>query len=92
MSIEDLIRRYEGAAHAIQSAISYNPDKKAQEPKHLRVGIDIRKAEHAGLVRLLVEKGTFTNDEYLEAVVVAMEEEAEFQAEQCAHAIRSSTR
>lgn len=87
MSSKDLVKKYEEHAHAMQTAIAYNPDKRAQEPKHLRVGIDLRKAEHAGLVNLLIAKGVFTQEEYLEAIVVSTEVEAEFQADACAHAM-----
>lgn len=75
---------YEKHAHAVQTAIGFNPDKKALEPKHLRVGIDMSKADMAGLVTLLIEKGVFTKDEYLAAITQSAEAEVEFQKQSLA--------
>ena len=70
---------YEKHAHTVQTAIAYNPDAKALEPKHLRVGIDMSKADQAGLARLLIDKGVFTEAEYVEAITQSAKEEAERQ-------------
>jgi len=32
--------RYNKAAHAMQSGVAFSKDKKEQDPKHLRVGIN----------------------------------------------------
>jgi hypothetical protein len=73
--------RYLSAGHKIQSAIAFLMNfparYSAQEPKHLRVGVDTLKAEQAGLADLLIAKGVFTKDEYAEAVTRAVEVEAE---------------
>lgn len=67
--------RYLAAAHAVQSGVKYDPDSASQEPKHLRTGIDLMKAEQAGLVDLLIRKGVFTRVEYHEAMADAVETE-----------------
>lgn len=87
----DITNRYERAAHALQSAIkveqeldraepntlpSMVPDTSSGSPKHLRVGLDLRAADHVALVRLLMATGVITEAEYLEAVTVATEQEA----------------
>lgn len=71
------IRRYEEVAHAVQSgvAMEMNVNPKPTEPKHLRVGVNMSKVDHAALVALLVEKGLFTDEEYTAALVKAVEEE-----------------
>lgn len=73
----DLGLTYEQAAHGVQTAIAHdmNLGRKATEPKHMRVGIDMQKAETAGLVSLLIAKGVFTMDEYLEAMRLAANSE-----------------
>jgi hypothetical protein len=81
------VERYEAVIHAVQTAIaailySNAPAAKRQaerfrDPKHLRVGLDARAADQEGLARLLIAKGVFTEDEYLEAVACSMEREAE---------------
>lgn len=82
-----LQERYVRAMHALQSAIAtimYSGKPAAREkaerfrsPKHLRVGLDARAADHCALARMLINKGIFTEEEYMEAMVKSMEEEAE---------------
>lgn len=69
----DLGLSYEQAAHGIQTAIAYDMErgKKATEPKHMRTGIDLSKADMAGLIMLLIAKGVFTSEEYFEALRLA---------------------
>lgn len=67
--------RYNQLAHAIQSAVKFHPDKKGQEAKHLRVGVDLRAVEHSALATVLMRKGIITEREYYEGLVDAMEEE-----------------
>ena len=69
--------RYYAAAHRVQTAIAYGVASKAMEPKHLRTGIDMSKAEMAGLATLLIAKGVFTLEEYTEAMANAVEHEAD---------------
>jgi hypothetical protein len=69
------------AGHRIQTAIalliSADADYQAAAPKHLRVGVDTSKSDMKGLADLLIEKGVFTKDEYIAAITVACEEEAD---------------
>lgn len=66
-------------AKQVQTAIGFRPNKKMLEPKHLRVGIDMSKADMKGLVELLIAKGVFTADEYMAAVTKSAADEAELQ-------------
>jgi hypothetical protein len=73
-------KRYLDAAHAMQTGVAFlmnspEDDSKETEPKHLRVGINAAMADQDGLVTLLIEKGVFTQEEYLEAVADSMERE-----------------
>ncbi len=45
--------------------------------KHLRVGNNARAVDQLALVELLIARGVFTADEYVEAVAVSMEKEAD---------------
>lgn len=78
---------YTRYGHMVQSAIAFNPDKKLLEPKHLRVGIDMSKADMKGLVTLLIEKGVFTKEEYLDAITQSAKEEVEFQKKTLAQSL-----
>lgn len=73
--------RYVNAAHRIQTAIGFlmnvGPRFAPTETKHLRVGIDLGKADQAGLVTLLMKKGLFTAEEYRDAIADAAEQEAD---------------
>lgn len=79
----DLGLTYEEAAHGVQSVIAHemglaaalNSRHGATEPKHLRVGVDMRAADAAGLARLLIDKGLFTLEEYIEYMRLAANEE-----------------
>lgn len=68
--------RYERAAHRVQTAVAFNPDRPSDQYKDLRTGLDMRAADAAGLATLLIAKGVFTLEEYLEAVADAAEREA----------------
>lgn len=70
---------YEEAAHAVQSgiAVQMQSDSKFIEPKHLRVGIDLTKVDQCALARLLMEKGIFTEAEYIEAIRIATIDEVQ---------------
>lgn len=70
--------RYTDALHKVQTAIAtlIGMGDTLAEPKHLRVGLDARAADHAGLVNLLIAKKVFTIKEYLEAIEASAEAEA----------------
>lgn len=72
-----MTKRYEAAAHAMQSGVAMEMNHKLQptEPKHLRVGINAAMADHCGLVKLLIAKGVITDAEYLDAIAESMEAE-----------------
>lgn len=66
--LKDLGLTYKEAAHGVQSHIAYGIQigEHATEPKHLRLGIDMEKADTLGLVCLLMDKGVITPEEYHE--------------------------
>lgn len=70
---------YEQACHAMQSGVAFEMerDPKPTEPKHLRVGVNSALVNDEALVQLLIAKGIITQDEYLEALRVAMNEEVD---------------
>ena len=76
-TIRGLLERYKQLAHAIQSGIVFRKDQTDMEPKHLRTGIDLTKVDHAALVRLLMHKGIFTEEEYYNALVESAEREVD---------------
>ena len=73
------MERYVAAAHAMQSgvAVMMTRDGRSTSPKHLRVGINSALCNHAALVRLLIAKGLFTQEEYTKEVADEMEREKE---------------
>jgi hypothetical protein len=72
---------YEKAGHRIQTALailwSNDPGLSLTQPKHMRTGIDLSKSDMGGLASLLIAKGVFTKDEYVEAITKAAEQEAD---------------
>jgi len=90
MQFRDLNLTYEQAAHGVQTAIKYDMTMKGMNTdsrgllnycKHLRVGIDMSKADMAGLATLLIRKGFFTEAEYVEAMRQSANEELALQNE-----------
>jgi hypothetical protein len=75
--LAQLIERYERAAHRVQTALAYMPDHQNMTPKHMRVGIDMSKADMGGLATLLIEKGLITKEEYILAITESAEREAD---------------
>lgn len=71
------MKEYIRHAHAVQTAVEFNPDKTSQSPKHLRVGLNMSKADMAGLAKLLIAKGVFTLEEYETAIVNSAADEVE---------------
>jgi hypothetical protein len=78
-AMKDLDLTYVEALHGVQTAILYdmhnNEEHKATEPKHLRVGVDMSKSDMLGLVSLLMDKGVITEEEYLEYIRLAANQE-----------------
>lgn len=76
---ETMEARYERAMHRGQSAIAFllSLGSDMANPKHLRVGLNGAMADHGSLVRLLVQKGVITHDEYMTALVEGTEKEAD---------------
>lgn len=85
MTREDFMTRYEAAAHKVQTAIGFLIEHEkafgvrfaSVEPKHMRTGIDLTKADQGSLTGLLIKKGLITEDELFEALAEGMEREAE---------------
>ena len=73
--------RYVKAAWRVSRAVVGRRGAPDQTRPQLRAGLDLSKSDHAGLVTLLVEKGVFTMEEYLEAIAKQAEEEADMQEE-----------
>jgi hypothetical protein len=65
--------------HAMQSGVaqSMHTGKRdpGTEPKHLRVGVNNALVEASAIVKVLVDKGIFTPDEYFRAVNDLLKEE-----------------
>lgn len=69
--------RYLAAAHAMQSGVvaKMRIDPGETTPKHLRVGVNSSMVQNGALVKLLIEKGVFTEAEWFAALADAMEAE-----------------
>lgn len=80
MSIKENSQRYMAAAHAMQSGVAMEinqrgPSLAAADAKHLRVGINSAMVEHSAVVKLLMDNGVFTEEEYYAALADMMEKE-----------------
>ncbi len=73
--------RYVAAAHAVQSGVKADMETDTSGhaggtvPKHLRVGLNNVMSDHGSLADLLIRKGVFTEDEYLNAIADGIERE-----------------
>jgi len=86
MKMVDLGLTYEEAAHAMQSGVAqvmnFPGGGLATEPKHLRVGVNSALVDQQAVAQLLIDKGVFTEEEYLEYVRLAMNDEVNRYQEQ----------
>lgn len=75
--LDELAKELASLQHAVQSgvAMKIKYDGLSIRPKQLRVGVNSALVFNAALVRLLVDKGVFTQEEYAEAAVQEMAEE-----------------
>lgn len=80
--LDDLQRRYLAAAHAVQAgvAMELNDDPpsnsaSAASPKMLRTGVNLAMVQQGALVRLLIQKGLITEEEYFTELVAGVEDE-----------------
>ena len=69
--------KYVNLAHAVQTGIAscIAVGWSGATPKHLRVGIDTSKSDQGALVKLLIEKGVITEDEYGRVLLEGLENE-----------------
>ncbi len=80
---ETYIKRYTAAMHAVQTGVTIRMNKgnlnesHETDPKHLRVGVNSALIDSAAVVKLLIEKGIITENEYF----LALAEQAEFEAQ-----------
>lgn len=69
--------RYFHAAHAMQTGVALwmnmEPGESETTPKHLRVGVNSSMVSDAALTKLLIEKGIFTQEEFMKALADQME-------------------
>lgn len=70
-------KKYVKLAHAMQTGIAscIAVGWTGATQKHLRVGIDTSKSDHGALVKLLLEKGVITEEEYGRALLEGLENE-----------------
>ena len=83
----ELQNRYAAAAHAMQSATALQIERlgergAAADPKHLRVGVNSAMVDGGAMAELLVKKGLITDLEYLEAITLGMEREAQIRGQE----------
>lgn len=76
MTVEDQ-DRYARALHAMQSGVAAEMQHlpAPTEPKHLRVGVNSSMISDAAVVKLLIDKGVFTQDEFEAAMADSAEAE-----------------
>jgi hypothetical protein len=69
--------RYLSALHAMQSGVAamMNIDSADTQPKHLRVGINSALVSNGAIVKLLIDKGLFTEAEWMKVMADEMETE-----------------
>lgn len=77
MSLEEKKAKYAALLHAMQTGVAYEieRDNRSATPKHLRVGINAAMSDHGALVKLLMDKGIISEDEYFDALIEMMERE-----------------
>lgn len=62
--------------HAMQSGVAFTMGPSVEDPKHLRVGINVSMVEHGALVQTLVEAGVIDYEKYVDNKIELMKKEA----------------
>lgn len=75
--IARVFAEYQALLHGVQTGIGYRleHDKRLADPKHLRTGIDSAMVSDAAIVKLLIDKGVFTELEFVTALRDKAQEE-----------------
>lgn len=70
-------KRYEAAAHAMQSGVAQKMviDSHETDPKHLRTGVNSAMVSDKAIANLLINKGIITKAEYINELANCMEDE-----------------
>ena len=83
--------KYLALYHAMQSGVAYMMGKSEEcSPKHLRVGVNSAMVEHGALIKLMIDKGIITMDEYEKYLVEFMEREVKSYEDQLGKALGSN--
>lgn len=79
MSLNEKKQRYQQLMRAMQSGVAASLELGSDEatPKHLRVGVNAAMSEQGALASLMIEKGLFTEEEYLDALIEYAEREVD---------------
>lgn len=74
-----ILAEYHTLCHAMQTGVAFEQSHGGHDgtPKHLRVGVNTCKCDHAALVCLLVDKGIINRKEYFTAMREMMRREVE---------------
>ncbi len=85
MTLDEKKQKYAALCHAMQTGVAFTMEpgdginllSKECTPKHLRVGVNSAMVDSSALARLLMAKGVFTEEEYFDALIAAMQEEVD---------------
>jgi hypothetical protein len=74
---EEFLAEYTRLAHAVQSGVAFDHGAGSQDgtPKHLRTGLNCVMADLGSVVKLLLDKGVITKDEYFAAILDGLRRE-----------------
>lgn len=76
--MKELFDKYMALVHAVQTGVKICIESNINNnhtPKHLRVGINSALVDQSAVASLLIKKGVFTQEEHMEALVEAWQEE-----------------
>ena len=75
MTLDEFQAREGALLHAIQSGVELLIQKgeSLATPKHLRVGLNSAMSQHGALVKLMVQKGLLTEEEYFRTCIEMLE-------------------
>lgn len=76
--LDELYKEYMLECHRMQSGVLFMMQQSDFcSPKNLRVGVNVALSGHGALIELLIEKGIFTEEEYVEKMLIFMKSEAD---------------
>ena len=75
MTEKEFMERNTALRHAIQTGVALTTNGEQEDTKHLRTGLNANMCEMTAVIKLLIDKGIITREEYFDYSIDILERE-----------------